>query len=239
MPAVRRVPGADVLRLGDVRVVLDRDRVVVVEHDEVAQLLVRGQRGGLVADALLDVTVGDDRVDVVVERAAAGRRVRVEQAALPAGGHRHADRVRQPLAERPGGGLHPRGEPVLRVAGGAAAPGPVALDVVQGQPVPGQVQLQVEGQAGVPAGQHEPVPAQPLRVGGVVPEDPLEQQVGRGRQAHGRAGVTGPGLLDRVHRKHADQVNRSLVRGRPCQVRARCVAHREISAPLQARAGAG
>jgi hypothetical protein len=43
-----------------------------------------------------------------------------------------------------------------------------------------------------------------MRVGGVVPEDPLEQQVCGGRQAHGRARVARPGLLDRVHRKHAD-----------------------------------
>jgi len=104
--------------------------------------------------------------------------------------YRHADRVRDALPERPGGGLHPRGEPVLGMTGGAAAPGAVVLDVVQRQPVPGQVELQVEGEAGVPAGEHEPVPAQPLRVGGIVPEDPLEQQVRRGRQAHGGAGVT-------------------------------------------------
>ena len=140
------------------------------------------------ADALLDVAVGGERVDVVVERAGARRRVRVEQAALPAGGHRHADRVAQALPERAGGGLHPRGEPVLGVPGSAAAPAPVALDVVQGQPVPGQVQLEVEGEAGVPAGQHEPVPAEPAGIGRVVPQDPLEQQVRGGCQAHRRAG---------------------------------------------------
>ena len=78
------------------------------------------------ADALLDVAVRAERVDVVVERAGPGGRVRVEQAALAAGGHGHAHRVGQALAERPGGGLHPRGEAVLGVARGHAAPGPVA-----------------------------------------------------------------------------------------------------------------
>ena len=57
VPAVGLVAGGDVLGLGDLGVVLDRDLVVVVEHDEVAELLVAGQRGGLVADALLDVAV--------------------------------------------------------------------------------------------------------------------------------------------------------------------------------------
>src|SRR5262249_29993464 len=151
-------------RLGDVRVVLDRDVVVVVENDQVAQFLVPGERGDLVADALLDIAVRGEHVDVVVERAGAGRRVRVEQATLAAGGQGHADRVPQPLPERPGGRFRPGGEPVLGVTGGAAAPAPVLLDVVQRQPVPGQVQLQVKGEAGVPAGQHEAVPAQPPRI---------------------------------------------------------------------------
>ena len=40
-----------------------------------------------------------------------------------------------------------------------------------------------------PHGQHEAVAAEPVRVGRVVPQRLLEQQVGRGRQAHRRAGV--------------------------------------------------
>ena len=47
----------------------------------------------------------------------ARRGVRVEQAALAAGGHRHADRVADALAERAGGGLHAGGVAVLRVPG--------------------------------------------------------------------------------------------------------------------------
>ena len=39
----------------------------------------------------------------------------------------------------------------------------------------------------MPAGQHEPVPAEPVRVGRVMPQDALEQQVGGGGQAHRRA----------------------------------------------------
>ena len=38
-------------------------------HDQVAELLHAGDRRGLVGDALLDVAVGGERVDVVVERA--------------------------------------------------------------------------------------------------------------------------------------------------------------------------
>src|SRR6185437_14608326 len=62
VPAVGLVPGRHVLGLGDVGVVLDRDAVVVVDHHQVAELLVGRERGGLVGDALLDVAVrAEDR----------------------------------------------------------------------------------------------------------------------------------------------------------------------------------
>ncbi len=98
-------------------------------------------------DALLDVAVGDDRVDEVVERRLARRGVGVEQAALAARGHRHADGVAEALAERAGGGLHAGRQPVLGVAGGDRAPGAERLQVVERQPVAGQVQLDVRASA--------------------------------------------------------------------------------------------
>src|SRR5262245_66317391 len=118
MPAVGLVPRGDVLRLRYRRVVLDRDRVVVVDEDQVAEFLVTGEGRGFVADALLDVPVRGEDVHVVVEGARAGGRIRVEQPSFAAGRHRHADRVGQALPERAGGGLHAGREPVLRVAGG-------------------------------------------------------------------------------------------------------------------------
>ena len=100
VPAVRLVARGDVLGEGDRGVVLDRDAVVVPDQDEVAQALGAGERRGLGADALLQVAVGADRPDRVVERRLAGGGVGVEQPALAAGGHRHADGVADALAER-------------------------------------------------------------------------------------------------------------------------------------------
>ena len=179
----------------------------VVDDDEVAQLLVPGQRGRLAGDALLDVAVGGDDVDVVVERALAGAGVGVEQAALAAGGHRHAHRGGEPLPERAGGDLDAGGVAVLGVAGRLRAPGAQRLDVLQLQPVARQVQLQVEGEAGVAGGEHEPVAADPVRVARVVPHDPLEQRVGQRRQAHRGAGVAVPGLLHGVGGQYPDRVD--------------------------------
>ena len=189
VPAVGLVPRADVLRLGDVRVILDRDRVVVVQHDEVPELLMTRERGRLVTDALLDIPVRDEAVDIVVEQAGPQGGVRVEQAVLAARAHGHADGVAEALAERPGGGLHAGREPVLGMPGRDAAPGAVALQVIERQPVPGQVELDVQGEAGMPAGQDETVSARPVGIGRVVPEQALVEQVGRRGQAHRRARV--------------------------------------------------
>jgi hypothetical protein len=46
-----------------------------------------------------------------------------------------------------------------------------------------------------------------------MPEDPLEQQVGGGSEAHGRPRVPGPCLLDGVHRQDANEVDGAPVSG--------------------------
>jgi hypothetical protein len=221
VPAVRRVAGGDVLGEGDVGVVLDRDLVVVVDQGEVAELLDAGDRGGLGRDALLDVAVAAERVDVVVERRRTG--ARVEQAALAASGHRHAHGVADALAERPGRGLDAGRVAVLRVAGGLAAPRAERLDVLELEPPAAEVELDVEGEAGVAAGEDEAVPAGPVRVGGVVPHHLLEEQVRRGSEAHRGAWVAVADLLHRVHGEHPDGVHRLVVELVPLQVR--CGAH--------------
>ena len=178
-----------------------------------------GDRGRLAADALLEVAVGGDRVDVVVEQRLAGRGVRVEQAALAAGGHRHADRVGQTLAERAGGHLDAGGVAELGVARGLGAPGPQRLEVVELEAEAAEVELGVEGDRAVAGAQHEPVARHPVRVGRVVPHHLLEQQVRRRRQAHRGARVAVPDLLHGVHRQHARGVDRLAVQIGPLQLR--------------------
>ncbi len=207
VPAVGLVARGDVLGQRDVGVVLDRDPVGVVDQREVAELLDAGEGRRLGADALLDVTVAAQRVDVVVEGRGALGGVGVEHAALAAGGHRHAHGVADALAQRAGGGLDAGGVAELRVAGGLGAPGAQRLEVVELESPAAEVELDVERQAGVAAREHEAVAAGPVRVGGVVPHDLLEQEVRRGGEAHGRAGVAVADLLHGVHRQDADRVD--------------------------------
>ncbi len=160
-----------------------------------------------------------DRVDVVVEQRLPGRGVRVEQAALAAGGHRHADRVGQTLPERAGGHLDAGGVAELGVAGGLGVPGPQRLEVVELEAEASEVELGVEGDRAVAGAQHEPVARHPVRVGRVVPHHLLEQQVRRRRQAHRGARMAVPDLLHGVHRQHARGVDRLAVQIGPLQLR--------------------
>jgi hypothetical protein len=206
--------------------------VVVVDDDQVAELLMAGEGADLVADALFDVTVRDDRVDVVVERAVTQGRFRVEQAAFAPRRHRHAHGVAQSLAKRPCGGLDTDGVAVLWMARCEAAPPAEPLEVLQGQAVTGQVELDVEREAAVARGQHEAVTTGPVRVGRVVAQQPLEQQV-RGRcQAHRGSGMTGAGLLYGVHGERADCVHGPLVQLVPGEGLVGIRTHETLQAPL-------
>ena len=123
VPAVGLVAGGDVLGEGDRRC---RPRWRCGCRPRRTTRLPRrwrpAMRRGLGGDALLEVAVGGEAPDRVVERAAPGRGVRVEQAALVARGHRHADRVAEALAERSGGRLDADGVAVLGVARRQRAP---------------------------------------------------------------------------------------------------------------------
>ena len=211
VPAVGLVASGDVLAEGDVGVVLDRDLVVVIDQRQVAEALHGGDRGGLGADPLLDVAVARHRVDVVVERGGVVTRVGVEKPSLLARGHGHADRVADALAQGTGGGLDTGGVAELRVPRGLAAPGAQRLQVLELEAPAAEVELDVESQARVAAGEHESVTPGPVRVGRVVAHHLLEQEVRRGRQAHGRAGVTVAHLLHGIHGQHPHGVDSSIV----------------------------
>ena len=117
----------------------------------------------------------------------------------------------EPLAERAGGDLDAHGVPELGVPRCLGAPGAQRLDVGELQTEAAQVQLQVQREAAVPGRQHEPVPAEPVGVAGIVPHGPLEQRVGQRSEAHRRARMAVAHLLDRVRRQHPDRVHRGRV----------------------------
>ena len=212
MPAVGLIAGGDVLGEGDVGVIFDGDLVVIPDDIEISELLMARQRGGLGRDALLEVAVGSDDPDCVVEGRLAGSGLWVHQPAEAALAVGEPDRSGEALAERPGRDLHAVGVAVLGVARSLGAPGAQGLDVLQLQAVAGEVQLQVQGQRGVAGREDEAVASDPRGILGVMPHDLLEEQIGGRGQRHRRAGVSCTrAVLDGVGGQHTQCVHSALV----------------------------
>ena len=198
-----------VVGIREARLALDRDVVVVVEVDEIAEAEVAGERRRLLADPLLEIAVGADAVDVVLDRAehliageARGHHLR---------GERHADAVRQPLPQRAGGHFDAAGVAVLRMSGGARAPLPEVLQLVHRHVgIAGEVEQRVEQHRRVAGREHEAVAVLPVRIRRIVveelgPDD--ERDVGH---PHRRAGVPRLRFFDGVDREEANGVDAKL-----------------------------
>ena len=89
-------------RIGQRQRAVDGDAVVVEQHDQLVELEVAGERDRLLADAFHQVAVGGEHVGAVIDDLAA------EHGGEMPLGDRHADRVGEALAERPGRGLDAR-----------------------------------------------------------------------------------------------------------------------------------
>jgi hypothetical protein len=90
------------------------------------------------------------------------------------------------------------GRPALRT--------PLAVDRLDAR----QVQQAIEQHRRMAGRKHEPVAIEPGRILGVITQEAGPQRVADRSQAHGRAGVAGLRLLDRIDRQGADRVDRQL-----------------------------
>ncbi len=207
VPAVGGEARADVLRERERGVALDRDVVVVVEREQLAEAEVPRERGGLRGHALHEVAVRDDRVDPVVDDLVARA---VEARREHALGDGHADRVAEALPERPGRGLDAGGVAELRVARRARAPLAEGLQVVERDVVAREVERRVLEHAGVARAQHEAVAVGPARRRGIDLHGLAVEQVRDRREGHRRPGMARVGLLHRVHGERADRVDRAI-----------------------------
>src|SRR5436305_12401720 len=102
--------------------------VVVVKKSQVVEPEETRDRRGFRRDALHQVAVTADAVDLVIEDLVPGP---VEERPQVFSGDGHAHRIAKALAQGAGRGLNARGQQVLRMAGRPAAPLAKLLDVVQ------------------------------------------------------------------------------------------------------------
>ncbi len=217
MPAIGLEALGHVFTERQLGVALDADGVVVVDPAEVIQLQMPGNGRGFAADAFHHVAVTAQGVDVVIEQHVV---IAVETLAQPALGHGHAHAVGATLAERARGGFYPGGHAVFGVARGLGAHLPELLDIVQADrrlarafavginlDHAGQVQQRIKEHRRMPHRQYKPIAVGPVGMVRVIAQEPTPQRVPHRRQAHGRTGVAGVGLLHSVHGQGANGVD--------------------------------
>ncbi len=207
VPAVGRIARAHVFAERDGGRARERDAVVVVQDDELAQLEVAGQRSGLGLHALHHVAVACQDVGVVVDDLVPRPIEARGQVRL---GDRHAHRIAHALAERPRGRLDALGQMALGMPRRETAPLAELLDLVERQVVTRQMQQRVEKHGAVARGEDEAVTVGPGRIRWVVVQESGPQHVGRRGRAHGQAGVAGVRLLHSVNREETNGVDGSF-----------------------------
>ncbi len=136
LEALGRVIGEPALNLA-----VDRNAVVVVEHDELAELECAGQRAGFVRNAFHEAPIAAKYPGVMVDDRQFGP-VEVRRENLF--GQRHADAVGEPLSERPGRGLDAHGDVVLGMAGRAATELAEIAQLIHGDRIAGQMQQRIQ-----------------------------------------------------------------------------------------------
>ena len=222
VPAIALEPCSHIFAEGQLRVALDRDRVVIVNPQQVIQLEMPGRRSGLAGNPFHQVAVAAQHIDAVLEQLKARP---VVMGCQPLGRHRKADAGSDALPQRAGRRLDSRRLAKLRVAGARAVELPKILDVFQRdrqsllQPIvvlgyfphAGQVQDRIQQHRRMAARQDEPIAARPHRLRRVVAQIVLPKLIGHRREGHRRARMAAVGLLDGVHAQRADRVDRQQV----------------------------
>ena len=169
VPLVGVEPLEHVLAPGHARRSVELDVVVVPEVDQLAETQVSGQGRGLGRDALLEVAVGHDRVDAMVDQLVARPVELRRRVAAPRWPSRRRSRIPGRAARWS----------LRRPASGRTRDGPGVrephwrndCEIVQGDVVAGQMEQRVEQHAGVPGRQDEAVAIRPVGLARGVAED--------------------------------------------------------------------
>ena len=208
VPAERGETGHPVFGKGQLRAAFDRDVVVGIEDDELAQPQMTGLRSGLGRDPFLQVAIAGQDVGVVVHD---GVTRSIEARCEGDLGDGHADGVGQALPQGTGGGLDAGGLAVFRMARGTASPLAEPLEFLQRQVEARDMKQSVQERTSMSGREHEAVPVGPEGITRVELEKAIPECVGHGRRTQGQTGVPGFGLLHGVHGQEAQGVDAEFV----------------------------
>jgi len=186
VPAVRLEALRRVVREPALHLAVDRDAVVVVEADQLAEPLRARERARLVRDAFHQAAVAAEEIGVVVDD---GRVRAIEVRREEALRERHPDRIRDALAERPRGRLDADVDLALGMARAARAELAKMLDLVDPELVAREIRNGIEQHRAVAVREHEPVAVVPMRLGRREAQVIAPENLGDVGHAHRHAGV--------------------------------------------------
>ena len=208
LPVVRLEALRHVLRVAQRSRPVQRDQVVVIQHNQLAQSQRPSQRRRLMRYALHQVAIAAQHIGVVIDHRVPVAVVHRRQMPLRCGhSHRHAES----LSQRPGRHLHARRLAALRVPRCLRSPLPELLQLRHRQVVPGQMQRPIQQHRRVPIRQHEPVAVDPLRRRRIVLHQLVIQQIRNRCAAQRRSRMAAPGLFDSVHSQKTQCIDGKLV----------------------------
>src|SRR5574341_490750 len=126
MPAISREARGAVFGESQIGGAVNRNTIVIIQINQVAQLQMPRQRGCLRRNALHQVAVRDNGIDIVVEQ------VFAELGGQMSPRNRRSDPRRKALTERSGGGLDAGCQPEFWVSGRFASPLAKILEFIEG-----------------------------------------------------------------------------------------------------------
>ncbi|CCK15451.1 hypothetical protein BN136_1461 [Cronobacter universalis NCTC 9529] len=182
---------------------INGNAVVIVEANELAEAQRACERTDLMRDTFHQAAIAHKHIGIVIDDLMA-RAVKLRRERFL--GNRQTHGVREPLAERPGGGFHARRIADFRVARRFGVQLAEVFQLFHRQVVACEVEQAVEQHRRVTVGKNKAVAVVPRRISRVVLEEAVPQHFGDIRHPHRGAGVAGFGFLYRIHTQRANGV---------------------------------
>ena len=161
-------------------------------------------------DALHHAAIADERIGMVIDDGVARPIEGGRERALR---KRHADRIREALAERAGGGFDAEVQLALRMSRGLGAELPKILQLLDRQGIAGQMQHGIQQHRCMAVRQHEAVAVPPSGISRIELKHVAPEHFGDVRKAHRSARMARIGLLDGIHRQGTNGVGKLAAGG--------------------------
>ena len=215
VPSVRVEAGGDILAEREVRRPVDRDLIVVVDVDELAERQMTRQRGCFGRHTLHQITVAHEPVDVVVDE------IRAEDRSQVRLGDRHTDAGPESLPKGTGRELDPELRVPLGMACRRRSPLAEVPEIVHREGKTGEMKQRVQEHRPVAVRQHEAIAVRPPGIGRIESEELRPHHHREVGHAHRHAGMPGIGASAPHPWRERESCRRRVARslrslGSPC-----------------------